>query len=73
MSSDEITKEELSRFGRFLASRRRTVEGECEVCGKATKGTTKRRYCSNTCAARVYRERRRHAASDQEQTGSVVE
>jgi hypothetical protein len=65
VSADELTQEELSRFGKYMASRRRTVEGECEICGKPTKGTTKRRYCSNTCAARAYRERRRQNQASQ--------
>ena len=59
MTNDKMTKEELSRFGKYLASSRRIVEGTCEVCGKSFQGTTKRRYCSNTCVVRAHRERQR--------------
>ncbi len=60
---DTITKEELSRLGRYMARSRRIVEGTCEVCGKTFEGTTKRKYCSNTCSVRAHRERQRQGQS----------
>jgi predicted nucleic acid-binding Zn ribbon protein len=33
----------------------------CVICGKEFEGTTRRMYCSNTCAARAYRQRKREA------------
>ncbi len=59
MDDNQIGPEELSKFGRYLASRRPIVEGVCEICGKPFQGTTKRRYCSNTCAQRAVRQRQR--------------
>ena len=44
-------------LGRQLAIARRQVDGVCRVCGQAFTGTTKRRYCSNRCAVRAYRQR----------------
>jgi hypothetical protein len=61
MDDNQISEEELSRFGRYLASRRPIVSGQYEICGKPFKGTTKRRYCSNTCAQRAVRQRQREA------------
>jgi predicted nucleic acid-binding Zn ribbon protein len=49
-------------LGRYMAKSRRIVEGTCEVCNKGFTGTTKRRYCSNTCAVRAHRERQRQEA-----------
>src|SRR4051812_8728709 len=57
MADQELTPEELSKFGRYMAAQRRVVEGTCDVCGKQFSGTTKRRYCSNRCAVRAHRER----------------
>jgi hypothetical protein len=59
VEEDQITKEELSRLGRYMARSRRIVKGNCEVCGTEFEGTTKRRYCSNRCAVRAHRERQR--------------
>ena len=56
-----ITKDELSRLGRYMAASRRIVDGTCEVCGKTFTGTTKRRYCSNSCVVRAHRARVREA------------
>ena len=52
--ADELTPTEM---GRALAAMRQTVTGGCVVCGKEFTGTAKRRHCSNTCAAKAYRDR----------------
>jgi hypothetical protein len=42
-----MEKDELSRFAKEIASRRRTdVEHECLYCGKVFVGMAKARYCS---------------------------
>jgi hypothetical protein len=55
----EITPEELSRLGRYMAQSRRIVPGVCEVCGKSFEGTTKRRFCSNACRVKAHRMNKR--------------
>jgi len=40
-----------------LASRRRIVQGQCAWCGRPFAGTTRRRYCSLSCAQKAYRQR----------------
>jgi hypothetical protein len=62
MSHKENIEPNASVLGRALASQRRIVEGNCEICGKPFTGTIKRRFCGNTCAARAYRQRRRERA-----------
>lgn len=59
-TDNDISQEELSRAMRYLSHRRRIVQRECEICGQPTQGTAKRRFCSNTCAARAYRARKRY-------------
>ena len=54
-----------SDVARALAARRRIVAGVCVRCGKPFEGTTKRKYCSNTCAAADYRERHRQQLNEQ--------
>lgn len=42
-----MDKDELSRFAKEIASKRRTdVEHECLYCGKVFRGMAKARYCS---------------------------
>ena len=57
MAADEITKEDLGRFGRYIASKRGIVSGVCEICGTPFEGTRKRRYCSNKCRVQAHRRR----------------
>jgi predicted nucleic acid-binding Zn ribbon protein len=38
---------------------RRHQRGACVICGKEFEGTIRRIYCSNTCAARAYRQRKK--------------
>jgi hypothetical protein len=60
---------DVSEAARFLAARRRRVEAACAFCGRRFEGTTRRRYCSRTCANKAYyqahkatiRERQREA------------
>lgn len=68
MENNELTPEELSRWGRYMVSRRRIVKGTCEVCGKGFEGTTKRRYCSNTCVVRARRQASRETATKERGT-----
>ncbi|HXG42343.1 MAG TPA: hypothetical protein VNL95_06415 [Dehalococcoidia bacterium] len=44
--------------GRYFASQRRVVTGNCALCGREFRGTTRRRYCSATCRWRAARRRR---------------
>lgn len=46
---------------REMAARRRRVRGRCAICGQEFEGTIRRMYCSNTCAVRAYRRRKREA------------
>jgi len=55
----EHLREAMRRVAREMAARRRRVKGNCLVCGKEFEGTTKRMYCSNTCAVRAHRQRRK--------------
>src|SRR5215207_2476717 len=61
--SDEQLREAARALGRKGAASRAIVEGHCAICGTPIRGTRKRTYCSNTCAARAYRQRQRAAAS----------
>ena len=56
----EAVLRELARdVGRWAARLRRRQRGICVICGKEFEGTMRRIYCSNTCAARAYRQRKR--------------
>jgi hypothetical protein len=50
----ESVESEVSELARRLAAQRRTVEGQCEICGKHFTGTRKKRYCSHNCAQKAY-------------------
>jgi hypothetical protein len=50
----EIMRQGLARE---LAARRRIVEGKCAWCKRPFEGTTRRRYCSLSCAQKAYRQR----------------
>jgi len=43
-----------AQLGRALAARRRTEERDCPVCGSRFIGTTRRIFCSPSCATRTY-------------------
>lgn len=50
-----MDKEELSRFAKEIASRRRTnVEHICLSCGTNFRGYQKAKYCSNRCKQRAF-------------------
>ena len=49
---------EASAAGRQLAGQRRFFPGTCGWCGVAFMGTTRRRWCGNTCAKRGARRAR---------------
>ena len=57
--NDDLLREAARALGRRGAASRRIVERTCAVCGVPIQGIMKRRYCSNTCAVRAHRERRR--------------
>lgn len=40
-------------MARQLAARRRRVTRPCDVCGRLTTGTGKRRYCSVACGQKA--------------------
>jgi hypothetical protein len=46
--------QDISEAARFLAARRRRVEAACAFCGRRFEGTTRRRYCSRSCANKAY-------------------
>jgi hypothetical protein len=56
---EDILRELARDVGRWAAQLRRRQRGTCVICGKEFEGTTRRIYCSNTCAARAYRQRKR--------------
>ena len=56
MDMDAAAKREV---GRALAALRRRVVGACVVCGTRITGAAHRRYCSDVCRARAYRQRKR--------------
>jgi hypothetical protein len=49
-------REQAAVAGRLLAARRRQIERPCEECGRPIVGTSRRRFCADTCAARARRE-----------------
>lgn len=51
----------LSEAGRVLARQRKKVTVHCAVCGQATEGNRKRKYCSVACSLRAYRARNRES------------
>lgn len=51
--------DQTTAAARTLAARRKRIEKTCEVCQKSIEGIARRRYCSNTCAVRASRGRRR--------------
>ena len=55
MDTNELTPADHARA---LAARRRQIERECAVCGRRFVGTARRRYCTLSCSARAYRQRR---------------
>jgi hypothetical protein len=56
---------DVSEAARFLAARRRRVEATCAFCGRRFEGTTRRRYCSRSCANKGYYQA--HKATIREQ------
>ena len=48
--------------GKIGAARRARVAHTCAVCGSAFEGLRQARYCSNRCAVRASRQRKRDAA-----------
>jgi hypothetical protein len=57
---DYLTAEQIRALMTRLSRQRRRVDAVCEVCGAPIPGaTTRRRYCSNRCAVRAHRQRRR--------------
>ena len=49
---------------RVLAAQRKVTLRQCVVCGKEMEGTSRKKYCGNTCMVRAYRERKQQAQSD---------
>ena len=39
------------------------AEKICQVCGKKFKGSKKRKYCSNACRLKAYRQRKKQKTS----------
>jgi hypothetical protein len=56
-----LTAEQRRQLARWLAQQRKRVAGTCTVCGRAFEGRVGRRYCSNACSMRAYRQRQRAA------------
>jgi len=56
---EDVLRELARDVGRWAAQLRRRQRGACIICGKEFEGTTRRIYCSNTCAARAYRRRKK--------------
>jgi ferredoxin len=50
---------DVSTAGRTLAAHRRIEPRQCVVCGREMIGTSRRKYCGNTCMVRAYRRRQR--------------
>ena len=60
-------KRSTSAARELAAQRQRTIK-RCEVCDKEILGVMQQRYCSNRCAARASRRRRRERAG----AGNIV-
>jgi hypothetical protein len=56
---EDVLRELARDVGRWAAQLRRRQRGACVICGKEFEGTIRRIYCSNTCAARAYRRRKK--------------
>jgi hypothetical protein len=57
-----LTEEQRAPFvevGKAGAARRARVPHACEVCGTPFEGLRQARYCSNRCAVRASRQRRK--------------
>ncbi len=58
-----MEKEKKIQAGVELASLRKIVDFVCEYCGKTKQGTTRRKYCNDTCKqakrAEIQKEQRR--------------
>ncbi len=54
-----VELEIVRQMARYWAAQRRQVPGRCAVCGAEFVATTRRMYCSNRCAVRAYRQRKR--------------
>ncbi|MGD9890120.1 MAG: hypothetical protein AB7R89_11095 [Dehalococcoidia bacterium] len=50
----------LAAIGRYGASQREIVTVICAICGTATRGLKRRRYCSDTCRQTARRQRSRN-------------
>jgi hypothetical protein len=61
-------KRPTSAARELAAQRQRTIK-RCEVCDKEILGVVQQRYCSNRCAARASRRRRRQ----QSESGNLVD
>jgi len=62
----EHLREAMRQVAKEVAARRRRVKGSCVICGQEFEGLTRRMYCSNRCAVRAYRQRRKKAPPPQE-------
>lgn len=47
-----------SEIARQLAAMRPALQLTCPVCGSPMQGISLRRYCSNACRMKAYRQRR---------------
>ncbi len=58
-----MKKEKKTSAGSELASMRKIVDFVCVFCGKTKQGTTRRKYCNDTCKqakrAEIQKEKRR--------------
>ena len=52
-------REARREAARALAAGRRRASRTCLMCGTPIEGLAWRKYCSNRCAARAYRRRKR--------------
>jgi hypothetical protein len=65
MDNDDERAAQLRELARRPRKPRRMIRHVCEICGnRFTSPRITRRYCSNTCAARAYRARRKADPQD---------
>jgi hypothetical protein len=54
-----LSEEQRRQLASWLARQRKRASGRCAVCGTEFEGRIGKRYCSQVCNQRAYRERLR--------------
>jgi endogenous inhibitor of DNA gyrase (YacG/DUF329 family) len=65
--SDDV-ENAYTALGKYRASLRPQMQGECEVCGQHIHGYATRRFCSNRCRQRAFRRKQAQAPATHQAT-----